>query len=1155
MPLFAYDDQALQPDYRTFRGYSYTSGPKIQTERITINNVVSENHTQTLLEDGRVLIIGGITEGTTLNNVKIYTPQGRLNSIIQDQTWQEAAPISIGRHRHTATLLSDGNVLVVGGQHSGRGTSSVEVYRPRNNTWHNVSSLNHARYNHTATLLNDGRVLVVGGVGGIYVENSVEIYDPDKDEWTELADLNMGRYGHQAVILPDGRVIVAGGYISQNGILRILNNVEFYDPATKSWTEIASMAEPRINHTATLLPNGHLIVIAGDSDLFSDDVGLASVEILDTTQDILTTSWQQAASLDTAVQGHAATLLPKSSDYPDGAVLVSGGLTPDGFTRADVLIYDPTIGKWGYWQSEVPLTISRYNHTATLLHNNHILMAGGTERDSNNISSAVEVSELYDLSPETFEGRWSPVAPINTSRYFHTATRLQDERILIVGGVHAGTSVEIYDPTEGAVGTWRLATNIEAERYHHTATLLEDGRTVILGGTNSDGVTLDSVEVFNPDPQPYGSWEKLPDLKNARYRHQTILLHDGRLLVVGGRGSMETIELYDLTASRFNPAWTDGPPLSFPRDHHTATLLRNGKVLVVGGRLLNGGLLKNVELYDPRQDPLGAWKEVSPLHEARGSHSATLLPDGRVLILGGIGDGNEILSSAEIYDPSSNQWQIITPMHSARHFPTASVLDDQTVLVIGSVGATTSAEVLDLGASEKGIWHMVAPLHLSYARHTATQLANGQILALGSVNQTIVEIFDQNNLSRSIIPSLQVTKFNDADGDNRFSTVEEAELGTDDIQSELRVPFHLSITNTSPIDVKILEINNSIGGYNYEYTDTSCAELEGNTLSSGQNVDCIFDTFFIGNDAMQLRSVTQVVVQSDGNQTGVSKDETLITTQDILPSIRITQTSDANGDAIFAEYEEAPKPSDTVTFRLDIFNDGLEDVYIEQIPEPSSDDLMGHSVSCTSLDRIPLRPGEQISCLFEGFSPFKDATTEYHMTNILIKDDDRNEAPISTSSGVGTADQKLDIYLNEPVGDPEGISPGQLANCNVTITNRNPYERVTLQRIQTEMKIVPPEGPPVVKADIATDCQGPKPINKGADFVCQYNQEVQGVPGSEVSCVVAIIVEDDDNNQTSIQGTFNRYIIIDNVQTPTALPQIQEPSSVSHFIFLPQISN
>jgi len=228
-----------------------------QKEFINTDSIASENHTETLLEDGRVLIIGGITEGKILNNAKIYLPQVNPDLTVQPQTWQNIAPMKIDRHQHTATLLSTGDILVVGGQNNRGGTTSVEIYRPGDNIWYSAANLNHARYDHTATLLMDGQVLVVGGV---HSEQSAEIYDPENDQWTEVANLNIGRYGHRDVILPDGRVIVIGGHVSHNGVLEVLRSVEFYDPTTEVWTEIADMSEARISHTATLLPNGHLLV-------------------------------------------------------------------------------------------------------------------------------------------------------------------------------------------------------------------------------------------------------------------------------------------------------------------------------------------------------------------------------------------------------------------------------------------------------------------------------------------------------------------------------------------------------------------------------------------------------------------------------------------------------------------------------------------------------------------------------------------------------------------------------------------------------------------------------------------------------------------------------------------------------------------------------
>jgi|GEM_PF-5645492 len=505
-----------------------------------------EFHTMTLLNDGTILVVGGTTNSGISNDVRLYDSE---DSRASQAEWDMLSPMSVKRSHHTATLLDDGSVLVVGGQSEDhQATNRVEIFDPVDGSWRDVASLSDARYAHTATRLNDGRVLVIGGVNA---SSKVEIYDPQNDQWITSADLNVGRYGHRDVMLPTGHVLALGGYGIATNNLEVLQSVEFYDVENDSWTEIADLLEPRTSHTATLLPNGLLIVVGGDRSATSETNMLSSVELLDTTQELQNATWQPGAHLAISIRGHTAIALPKSSKHSNGALLISGGLTSYGlmndYSSAGVYLYDPDIGEAGYWHTKRALKVSRYNHVSTLLPNNQIFIFGGLEKDTEKRNKLVETEEVYDLSIDPNRGLWTPLGPLNMPRYYHTATPLKDGRILAVGGVKAGPTAELYDPEASPVGTWTLVGDMMSERYHHTATRLDDGRVVVIGGKDNHESNLSSVEVFDPDSD---SWTLLPDLKRPRYRHTTALLNDNKLLVIGGRGGMSEVEIYDLNTAR-----------------------------------------------------------------------------------------------------------------------------------------------------------------------------------------------------------------------------------------------------------------------------------------------------------------------------------------------------------------------------------------------------------------------------------------------------------------------------------------------------------------------------------------------------------------------------------------------------------------------------
>ncbi len=262
------------------------------------------HHTSTTLQDGRVLVVGGGgVNGQPLASAEIFST-----------LWSTVAPTTIAHENHTATLLNDGRVLVVAGfSTTGVATAVAEVYDPNADTWTGVASLNTARADHTATLLVDGRVLVAGGDQGSTVLASAEVYDPIADTWTVLPDMRQRRAFHTASLLPDGSVLVAGGS-SNSGIPT--NAVELFNPGTMSWQQMPPMMTAREFHTATLMLNGQVVVAGGTGLNGTNSVALSSAEIFDPN----TMQWLFAASMPNARTQHTATLMP------DGRLLVVGGV-------------------------------------------------------------------------------------------------------------------------------------------------------------------------------------------------------------------------------------------------------------------------------------------------------------------------------------------------------------------------------------------------------------------------------------------------------------------------------------------------------------------------------------------------------------------------------------------------------------------------------------------------------------------------------------------------------------------------------------------------------------------------------------------------------------------------------------------------------------
>src|SRR6266581_1399354 len=178
-----------------------------------------------------------------------------------DNPWSPAPSMATARADHTATLLGNGEVLVVGGRADSTGLASAELYDPATNTWWSAGSMTTDRADHTATLLENGEVLVAGGTGGGSINPlaTAELYDPATNTWLRAASMRSGHDGATATLLGNGRVLVAGSFVTASA------KADIYDPAMNKWFVAAPMADDRSFHTATLLGNGKVLVAGGYS--------------------------------------------------------------------------------------------------------------------------------------------------------------------------------------------------------------------------------------------------------------------------------------------------------------------------------------------------------------------------------------------------------------------------------------------------------------------------------------------------------------------------------------------------------------------------------------------------------------------------------------------------------------------------------------------------------------------------------------------------------------------------------------------------------------------------------------------------------------------------------------------------------------------------
>jgi N-acetylneuraminic acid mutarotase len=343
-----------------------------------------------------------------------------------------------------------------------------------------------------------------------------------------------------------------------------------------------------------------------------------------------TAEWSATGSMLEARQSHTATLLD------DGRVLVADGNDTVGEVSAE--LYDPISGSWTATGTMIRVSAG---HTATLLRDGMVLVAGG------NSLNRRHSAELYDPASGTWKVTGRLVHPAGPG---HTATLLADGRVLVAGG----GSADLYDPVSG---TWTGTGDMVEERYYHAATLLGDGRVLAAGGSCcSQDHSVASAEVYDPDS---GTWTVTGSMSEARAYTTATRLGDGTVLVAGGGVDIDvrieplsSAELYDPVSG----TWGATGKLNAPRGRLASfTLLRDGTVLAVGGQPAPSGPLASAELYEPRSQ---TWTATANMEVARLGHTATLLPDGTVLVAGGFNDtdrsGNYIsMASAQLYDPGS----------------------------------------------------------------------------------------------------------------------------------------------------------------------------------------------------------------------------------------------------------------------------------------------------------------------------------------------------------------------------------------------------------------------------------------------------------------------------------------------------------------------
>lgn len=787
--------------------------------------------TVTPLPNGLVLVAGGVdTFGSPLSGTELYNPIAN--------GWTEGAPMSRFRYLHTATLLANGKVLVAGGTDGIAPLYTCELYDPATNTWSPAGSLSVARYRHSATwIASTGKVLVTGGFSGGGTA-SVEEYDPSTNLWTIKTSMGIPRYDHTAILLrdqvsvlvaggfdnntpasprttaerwngaswsatannmpnahaqatagllPNGTVVVAGGVLDNAG--NSSKNAEIYTPGSNAWSAGAALPQPRTLNAGVMNSLGQVLMIGGFAANFTDSFlpeGAASSYVQDPPQvppvstlnvsDNCTISCNSkspncAWGIPPGPLNPACTLSPCANE---GAACSAAGV-------ATVCVStNPT-------DTTVICSDTRYNHTFTAspLTNRayNLAIQSDIKATGQPISGTILVDDITLTSHKIFMADGSTVAmtvgtgklPVRTNivqgrlsdtvtlsgvtvstfqptvDFCNAATAICPKTIQLVGDslVIAGTlqvdqmvfsDTLVYDPAN----TWSFMRQkpaspthvlLAASQFFNSSTVLPAGQALVLGGIDDQGNARTSLEILVNDIGAFTA----AAAPNARQFHSATLLTSGNILVAGGDNGntppsspIAGFQVYDPSASGFAAA---GASMNSSRESHTATLLPDGRVLACGGYTgadWTAGVVHSTstcELYTPGSN---SFAYTVAMTTPRAHHTATLLFTGQVLVTGGVDQNGTPLSRTEIYDVFLTTWFQITPLNVARSQHTSTLLRDGRVLIAGGrqLNPLGISEVYDPSST---LW---TPAQMSRNRylHTATFLPDGRVVAAGGLD-------------------------------------------------------------------------------------------------------------------------------------------------------------------------------------------------------------------------------------------------------------------------------------------------------------------------------------------------------------------------------------------------------------------------------------
>lgn len=441
--------------------------------------------------------VAGLSAGSTMQLIGYgdYPAPLTFADLTHELSWTSSNPsVASVSSAGVVTGVAPGTVTITVTMPGFTGTpetASVTVV-PAPPDWTLTGNLFHQTAGQTATLLNDGTVLIAGGEDSAdAVLNLAQIYSPSTGLFTATAGNMVDQHTlATATLLPDGTVLIAGGGATTGGGTQE-DTAEIYNPTTGMFTATANnMSAGRSSATATLLNSGLVLIAGGDGGGTSADL-----------YNPATHTFTPTGALNVARSDATATLLQS------GEVLVVGGLdttSGTGEALSSAELYDPTAGTFTLLTAT--LAFPRALHSATLLNDGQVLIAGGTS-NVKSASTPPGYEELYDPTTQTF----LQTGALNAPRIAHNALLLGDGNVLVIGGgapdsltgVFDGdfppqATAEVYNP---ATGEFTFTANMNFSRGEFTATLLENGSVLAAGG-EGDILFPAPAEIYTPTSAP-----------------------------------------------------------------------------------------------------------------------------------------------------------------------------------------------------------------------------------------------------------------------------------------------------------------------------------------------------------------------------------------------------------------------------------------------------------------------------------------------------------------------------------------------------------------------------------------------------------------------------------------------------------------------------